>query len=352
MAALGDIDLGWRPATAEAREAELAALVYTSRATGAFDQSSLDSLIEAARSRNAAERVTGAVYYHDGRFLQWLEGPLDSVKRIATSINRDDRHTDIEILSFGATPARVFADWDMHLVMRRTDVPSALERFTGNGPSVSHGGPPLEAAIGLAEGDHAAAAAYLASSGEGLAERVQSCEAIIDAYAGLWASDVCGDLDITLGLCELLRLFRRLHRNVAPVGPAREGPSFLVAPYPYEPHHIGAALASELLIDQRRDVTYAFPRSDEEIIEQLERAPYGGVVLALSGVYAREHLAGPIRRTAEGLQDRFGPGFRIVVYGRMGLKPPAELQDTGLYGCCCSANDLPLLLEPAEPVLH
>ena len=50
-----------------------------------------------------------------GRFLQWLEGPAESVDRIWQSIRVDSRHTDVEILGHMPTTVRCFPDWGMKL---------------------------------------------------------------------------------------------------------------------------------------------------------------------------------------------------------------------------------------------
>jgi len=96
-------------------EPALATLVYRSRCVTPLDDSALHQLVEAALQRNATESVTGLLIYDSGRFLQWLEGPPDSVKRIWESIRSDGRHTDVEILGHMPTTVRCFPDWGMKL---------------------------------------------------------------------------------------------------------------------------------------------------------------------------------------------------------------------------------------------
>jgi methanogenic corrinoid protein MtbC1 len=89
--------------------------VYRSRAVRSLSPPDLHQLTEVAQSRNATESVTGLMLYDGGGFFQWLEGPADSVGRVMSSIRRDPRHTDIEVLNDAAVPARRFSDWSMKL---------------------------------------------------------------------------------------------------------------------------------------------------------------------------------------------------------------------------------------------
>jgi hypothetical protein len=71
-----------------------------------------------AQARNQREGITGVVLYDDSRFFQWLEGPEDGVERVMGSIRNDRRHTDLEVLTRRAAPARRFDGWDMKLAAR------------------------------------------------------------------------------------------------------------------------------------------------------------------------------------------------------------------------------------------
>ncbi|MDZ4125355.1 MAG: BLUF domain-containing protein, partial [Hydrogenophaga sp.] len=93
----------------------LATLVYRSRCVTPLDDAALKQLVEAALQRNQAESVTGLLIYDAGRFLQWLEGPAESVNRIWQSIRVDSRHTDVEILGHMPSTVRCFPDWGMKL---------------------------------------------------------------------------------------------------------------------------------------------------------------------------------------------------------------------------------------------
>ncbi|HQT64840.1 MAG: hypothetical protein B7Z75_08210 [Acidocella sp. 20-57-95] len=99
---------------------KLCSVVYRSRAMVNLSDYELYELVQAAQSRNAAESITGLMLYDDGRFYQWLEGPVENVYRLMRSIRTDRRHTDIEILSDKPALQRQFGDWKMRLATRGT----------------------------------------------------------------------------------------------------------------------------------------------------------------------------------------------------------------------------------------
>jgi hypothetical protein len=101
-----------------AGQALLSSVVYRSRAVAPLSDYDLYELVQAAQARNAVESITGLMLYDDGRFYQWLEGPAEKVSGLMRAIARDQRHTEIEILSDKPIAARQFGDWKMRLATR------------------------------------------------------------------------------------------------------------------------------------------------------------------------------------------------------------------------------------------
>jgi methanogenic corrinoid protein MtbC1 len=93
----------------------LSTVVYRSRAVADMTPPALRDLTHVSQARNSREAITGLMLFDHGRFYQWLEGPVDSVDRVMTSICHDARHTDIEVLNHQPANARVFGDWSMKL---------------------------------------------------------------------------------------------------------------------------------------------------------------------------------------------------------------------------------------------
>ena len=64
--------------------------------------------------RNKAVGVTGMLVFHDGAFLQAIEGEKRAVNEIFARIQNDPRHGDLVVLHRGPGPEqRVFGEWSM-----------------------------------------------------------------------------------------------------------------------------------------------------------------------------------------------------------------------------------------------
>jgi hypothetical protein len=88
-------------------------VVYTSRATGVFDDADLATLLMNSRANNRRLGLTGFLLHRDGQFLQLLEGPDDVVSTRVSIIEQDPRHTDIAVLLRESGPQRQFPAWSM-----------------------------------------------------------------------------------------------------------------------------------------------------------------------------------------------------------------------------------------------
>ena len=78
--------------------------------------SSVASILEVARSRNAVYGITGALMFNEGRFTQILEGPEAEVSKIFKSIKEDARHSDINVIATQTVQNRRFKTWAMAFV--------------------------------------------------------------------------------------------------------------------------------------------------------------------------------------------------------------------------------------------
>ena len=88
-------------------------LIYASAATTPFTPAALRLLLSKARARNTLYQVTGMLLYHDGAFLQVLEGPESGVEVIQRSIYKDPRHTNTRTLLQQTSSVREFKSWSM-----------------------------------------------------------------------------------------------------------------------------------------------------------------------------------------------------------------------------------------------
>ncbi len=102
------------------QQAGLATLAYRSRATEPFSEEQLEQLLISSQTNNHKSGLTGLLLYDQGRFFQWIEGQPDQLADVWDAIQKDTRHTDIELMGQQAIPLRFFGDWDMRLSVRNS----------------------------------------------------------------------------------------------------------------------------------------------------------------------------------------------------------------------------------------
>ncbi|MEN9361060.1 MAG: hypothetical protein RL095_2595 [Verrucomicrobiota bacterium] len=73
----------------------------------------LDQIVTAAKKRNCELEVTGALLYHQGKFLQILEGDGRSLYTLLEKIRQDPRHRNLQIIVDEAIEMRGFSSWNM-----------------------------------------------------------------------------------------------------------------------------------------------------------------------------------------------------------------------------------------------
>jgi len=87
----------------------------------------LTDILRVAVERNAEAGLTGVLCFGGGIFVQALEGDRTVVNRLYSSIARDPRHGDCQILDGRSITTRDFAEWSMKLI-GWDDVPTASRR--------------------------------------------------------------------------------------------------------------------------------------------------------------------------------------------------------------------------------
>lgn len=94
-------------ATAPSR---LLQLTYVSGATIPFSADDFADFLTDAREKNSANEITGILLYHEGSFLQVIEGPADAVDQRFQTIQEDPRHSRILVLQRIKIQEREFPD--------------------------------------------------------------------------------------------------------------------------------------------------------------------------------------------------------------------------------------------------
>lgn len=111
--------------------------VYLSTAVGVLRADELDRIWLRAKAANAGAGVTGLMLFHQGVFLQVLEGPAAGVASLMERIRRDRRHSGIVILESGEVSERAFASSPMHYISARNLSAGEKQAFTDLHQAVS-----------------------------------------------------------------------------------------------------------------------------------------------------------------------------------------------------------------------
>jgi hypothetical protein len=93
--------------------ASMIQISYISQAAEPMSSEDLLSLLMQCRRNNMARDVTGMLLFANGTFLQVVEGDDRVVDDLVAVIEKDPRHTSVQLLGRRAIEARQYADWSM-----------------------------------------------------------------------------------------------------------------------------------------------------------------------------------------------------------------------------------------------
>ena len=88
-------------------------LGYVSTETGDIGTQGMIELMTEARRINTERDITGLLLHREKSFYQVLEGTEAEVMQTFASIEKDERHTAVDVLFDGEIEEREFADWRM-----------------------------------------------------------------------------------------------------------------------------------------------------------------------------------------------------------------------------------------------
>ncbi|MEO0462747.1 MAG: BLUF domain-containing protein [Pseudomonadota bacterium] len=287
-------------------------LTYQSRATTRPTAADLRELSWNAQQKNRSLGVTGMLLYEKGRFFQTLEGPPESLKTLWSSISRDKRHTDIELLSEHVIPAQLFAGWDLlsyhgdgdaAQAVRRGRAEHGLTRLVPDLMSLVLNGDDLGINTTMAK---------LAEDGwDGDAILTHLIEPTARALGDAWLSDDCSEFDLTIGLSMLQLAGHAVRHKRTPDALRKSQYSILLATAPGEPHALGASLLADMFTDAGWHVDMAFPDSNQALVNQLAAQQPDALDIGLSEALPRDHAVKKLRETVE--RSRFAAPDHLTV---------------------------------------
>jgi hypothetical protein len=144
----------------------LSHLIYCSSASAQFEEAQIPSILERARSSNAARAVTGMLIYVQKSFFQVLEGEATVVDAVFDRIRLDPRHRRITRIITEPIVKRSFGEWSMGF----------------SAPGIP------EAGKLLGENDFFASASCVSEMNEGRAKKL-----LASFQQGRWHSDATGE---------------------------------------------------------------------------------------------------------------------------------------------------------------
>lgn len=104
-------------------------IVYVSTALTDFSHDELVDLTSKSAERNRREGITGVLCYLGGEFLQVFEGPPERVDDLWERLNRDGRHTCLQVLVESPAAERLFEAWGMGLCDLESTASAARSEF-------------------------------------------------------------------------------------------------------------------------------------------------------------------------------------------------------------------------------
>lgn len=111
---------------------ELRETLYSSVLAPQQSATIVGQIVSRARGRNEREGITGLLVFDGMRFCQHFEGPAEKMAALMQRIERDPRHTDIQILYTGTPAQRRYLGFEMGLAqVEDADELAALADMVG-----------------------------------------------------------------------------------------------------------------------------------------------------------------------------------------------------------------------------
>jgi hypothetical protein len=104
--------------------------LYASRAKGILDETVMETILRQSRRNNPKHGITGMLCFANHIFVQVLEGSRAEVSRLFSTIVRDERNHDVQLLIFGEISERQFSSWTMGHVAMSSLNPALLLRYS------------------------------------------------------------------------------------------------------------------------------------------------------------------------------------------------------------------------------
>jgi len=105
-------------------------LVYTRRPKQIVTRELLEEITSRSLQNNKLQNITGILLGLSNRFIQYLEGDENHVKKLVARIRKDPRHFEMNVWVQGYYDERVFKDWSMGSSLLKVDELRTLPAMT------------------------------------------------------------------------------------------------------------------------------------------------------------------------------------------------------------------------------
>ncbi len=107
-------------------------LIYVSNSSHFNNEDDLLELLKVSRKNNAKLGITGMLLFHDGLFLQILEGPEAEVMALYEKIKLNPKHRACRILAKVEVKNREFGQWAMGYQKAEGSLALGFSQFMNN----------------------------------------------------------------------------------------------------------------------------------------------------------------------------------------------------------------------------
>ncbi|WP_034280624.1 BLUF domain-containing protein [Alkanindiges illinoisensis] len=115
---------------------QLIRMTYVSKATftplsdknEGYDRNVIN-ILTTSRRQNRKNKLVGALYFGNGYFFQCLEGTKQHIDALYAKLEKDERHTELKVLSLEPIEKVTFSSWEMKYAAIDQEVPSFLKSY-------------------------------------------------------------------------------------------------------------------------------------------------------------------------------------------------------------------------------
>lgn len=112
----------------------LVQMIYISRSTfptlgnSSTVEPSVARILAKSRSNNRKNNLVGVLYFGDGSFFQCLEGKEQDVDALYATLLKDDRHTDLKVISRKMIKQPSFSEWSMKYIALDSEIKNLMAK--------------------------------------------------------------------------------------------------------------------------------------------------------------------------------------------------------------------------------